>query len=189
MVQLVVSIMIFVICAIGGKLAYDALFNDPEITSFEESKWRNREYLGIKFESPFELSETEVDLPKFIKPFVKYMNTYEYDSKALCLGVSRSENIEGLSVDIDGAVKGMMMSLDADDDVSGLDYEASPVYKHYLEGRKITGKIKMKGKNAVITAELFKSGSKLIQILWTNLDFPENREVGERIMQSIRIQL
>jgi hypothetical protein len=82
-----------------------------------------------------------------------------------------------------------MMNIRTDEDVRDLDYDAVPISRHYMEGRRITGKFKMKGKDAVITAELHKSGSKLIQILWTGLDYPENMEVGKRIMQSIRITL
>jgi len=189
MVKAVISFMIFTLSAIGGKLAYDALLNDPEVASFEESEWRNRKYLGISFESPFELSETEIEIPEFVKPFVRYMSTYQYDSKAVSFAVCKSEYIDNIPTDIDGAVKGAMMNMRADKDVSDFDYEAAHVYKHYLEGRRASGKFKMKGKDALFTAEFYKSGSKLIQVLWTDLDFTENREIGERIFQSVRIKL
>jgi hypothetical protein len=189
MVKVVISFIIFTLSAIGGKLAFDALLNDPEAASFEESKWRNREYLGINFESPFELSETEIEIPKFVKPFVKYMNTYKYDSKAVSLFVSKSEYIEDIPTDIDGALKGAMLSMRANEDVKDFDYQSSNIYKNFLEGRRAEGKFKMNGKDAVFTAEFYKSGSKLIQVIWSGLDFPENREIGERIFQSVRIKL
>jgi hypothetical protein len=94
-----------------------------------------------------------------------------------------------MHVDLDGAVKGMITSLKADDDIAGVTYKTAPISKHYLTGRKITGKFKMKGKDAVLSAELYKSGSKLLQILLTNLDYPENYAAGERIMYSMRVQL
>ncbi|MGE5860291.1 MAG: hypothetical protein ACM34J_07040 [Ignavibacteria bacterium] len=185
----VIGFMILTISIVAGKLAYDEFFNDPEIAAFEESKWRHRDYLGVKFESPFELSKTEVELPKYIKPFVKYMDVYKYERKALCLVISKSEYIENMHVDLNGAVKGMMNSLKADDDITGVTYKTAPISKHYLTGRKITGKFKMNGKDAVISGELYKSGSRLLQVLLTNLDYPENHAAGERIMNSMRIQL
>jgi hypothetical protein len=102
----IISIVVFILAFIVGKLAYDEFFKESDIASFELSDWGNRNYLSAQFESPFELSTMEVPLPPSIKQYVKSMENYMYESNPISLMISRVEYVEGTSVDLDGTVKG-----------------------------------------------------------------------------------
>ncbi|MBI1939568.1 MAG: hypothetical protein HYS25_15775 [Ignavibacteriales bacterium] len=181
------SILIFIASFIGGKFAYSALFGESDTVSFEASDWKFQSYLGVQFESPFELSKTELELPVGVKPFVKKFDTYKYDTKALGLFISRAEYKEGIPSDIDGAVQGGIQNMQAGEGVSDFSYEVRPISKNYWEGRRATGTMKFKGKDAEFAFEVYKNNSKLLQIISTNLIYPENSAVIERIMKSMQI--
>lgn len=149
--------------------------------------WKFQSYLGVQLEAPFELSKTELELPVGVKPFVKKLDTYKYDTKALGLFISRAEYKEGIPTDIDGAVQGGIQNMQAGEGVSDFSYEVKPISKNYWEGRRVTGTMKFKGKDAEFVFEIYKNNSKLLQIISSNLVYPENREARERIMKSVRI--
>lgn len=185
----ILLILVSILASIGGKLAYDALFEESEIVSFESLDWRHRNYIGVEFEAPFELSEVDLELPVHIKPFVQTLATYKYDSKSLSLFISRAEYKEGISTDLNGAVQGATQNMKANDDITDFSFEVKPFSRNFLEGRLVNGTFKVKEKDAEFVAEFYKNGSKLMQILCVNLKYDENREARERIMKSLNVTL
>ncbi|MBA4319277.1 MAG: hypothetical protein C0412_12825 [Flavobacterium sp.] len=181
--------VIIVLSFAGGKYAFDALFADKEKASFDEDDWKHRIYLGVAFESPFELSSVEVNLPEAVKQRTKLFSTYKYELKACAFFVSVIEFTSDIPIDLDNAVKGAIRNMKAGEEISDFTSEVNPVTKWFLEGRKITGKMKVKGKDAEFTAELYKKDSRMLQILWSNLDYPENREVRDRIFNTMNATL
>jgi hypothetical protein len=185
----ILTIILFAVGFIGGKYAWDKLFSESEIVSFEDSDWGRKQILGVRFESPFDLSETEVDLPNSIKQYIKIMKTYQYDAQALSLFISRVEYNDGIVTDIDGAVNGAVQNMKASKGVSDFTYDVKPITKNFLTGRLLQGTCKIKGKEAEFVGELYKKDSKLLQILSMNLSHEENREARGRIMKSMKITL
>jgi hypothetical protein len=185
----ILTIILFVVGFIGGKYAWNKLFSESEIVSFEDSDWGRKQILGVQFESPFELSETEVELPPSVKQYVKLMKTYQYDSQALSLFISRAEYNDGIATDIDGAVNGAVQNMKASKGVSDFIYTVKPITKNFLAGRLLQGTCKMKGKEAEFIGEIYLKDTKLLQILSFNLNYAENREARGRIMKSMKITL
>jgi len=185
----IISIIVFILAAIGGKLAYDEFFKESEIVSFELSDWSIRSYLGAQFESPFELSTMEVPLPPSVKQYVKVMENYKYESNPISLVISRAEYVEGISVDLDGAVKGSNQNMSASKEISDYSYESKPINKNLLEGRLVNGTCKVKGKEAEFIAEYYKSDLKLMWVCCLYLKHDENRDIKDRIMNSLKITL
>jgi hypothetical protein len=185
----IISIIFLIIGAIGGKYAYDMYFAEPDIVTFEDSDWGRKNILGVRFEAPFELSETEIDLPRSVKQYVKAMNTFQYTALSLSLFVNRTEYNDGIPLNLDGAVNGAIQTMKATEGVSDFNYEVKPIEKHSLTGQLLEGTCKMKGKEAEFISEVYLKDSKLIQILSFNLKHEKNREARERIMKSINIIL
>jgi hypothetical protein len=185
----IISIVFLIIGFIGGKYAYDMFFTESEIVSFEDSDWGRKNILGVRFDAPFELSETEIDLPPSVGKYVKVMNTFQYTAQSLSLFVSRAEYNEGISLNLDGAVNGSVQNMKANKDITDFNYEIKPIEKHSLTGRLLQGTCKMKGKDAEFIGEIYLKDTKLIQILSFNLSHEENREARDRIMKSVSIAL
>ncbi|MFC2082209.1 hypothetical protein ACFLR4_03110 [Bacteroidota bacterium] len=183
------SILAIIIGFIAGKFAYNALFGESEIASYEIHEWLNRSYIGVTFEAPFELSEADLELPLVLKPYVKNMETYNYESKAVALFLSKIEYNPDIPVDIDGAAEGAAANMGANEDVTEFNYEVEKIEKNFIEGRRMTGGFKLNDKDTEFVAELYVQKSKLLQILITNLSYPENREVRDRILKSFKVTL
>jgi hypothetical protein len=185
----IISIIFLIIGAVGGKYAYDMFFAESEIVSFEDSDWSRKNILGIRFEAPFELSETEIDLSHSVRQYLKEMNTFEYTAQSLSLFLSRAEYKDGIPLSLDGAVNGAIQNMKASKGVSDFIYEVNPIEKHSLTGRLVQGTCKMKEKDAEFIGEVYLKDTKLIQILSFNLSYEKNREARERIMKSMNIAL
>ena len=183
------SILVFIISFIAGKFAYNALFGESDTASYEIHEWLNRSYIGVTFEAPFELSVADLELPMMLKPYVKKMETYNYESNAVALFLSKIEYNPDIPVDIDGAAEGAAASMGATEDVKEFDYKVEKIEKNFLEGRRITGSFKLNDKDAEFIGEFYARNSKLLQILITNLSYPENREVRDRIFKTCKITL
>ena len=187
--KITLSILIFAIAVIGGKFAYDAFLSDSETELFQQTDWKQQNLVGISFEAPFELSESKVNLTPDLKSAILNMETYKYTSKPMALFISKAEYDRGIPVDLDGAVKGAINNIERNDGVSDFDYNVENIVKDSITGRRIEGKLNIKGEAAVIVAELFNKNSILIQIMCTSLDLTENRSVIDRIFNSIKLDL
>lgn len=183
------SILIFILSFIGGKLAYSALFSESETASFESSDWKKQFDLGITYEAPFELSVKEIALPANIKPFVKNLSTYMYDSKAISFMLSKAEYNDDIQTDLNGAVQGAIQNISASEGVSEFKYQTKNCSRNGLLGKKIEATLKIKGKEAEMVAELYAAGNRLIQVMFTNLSYTENREIRNKIFNSLRVTL
>jgi hypothetical protein len=187
--QRILSVLIFIVSMIGGKLAYDALFGESEIASFEEADWSLSRCLGVQYEAPFELAPMDLKLPEHIKIYVKEMNNYHFESKPIGFFISRAEYQPGVKPDIDGAVKGAVQNMQAQEGITDYAYVVSNIKKDFIDGRFIKGTCKVDEQDAEFVCQIFMKDLKLLQIMTMNLSFPENREIRDRILKSIRITL
>jgi hypothetical protein len=173
----------------AGKLAYDEFFAESETASFEEVDWTPSTCLGVRYEAPFELTPMDLKLPEHIKVYVKEMANYHYESKPIGFYISRAEYQPGVKPNIDGAVQGAVQNMQAEKGITDYTYEVSNIKKDFIEGRLIKGTCKVHGHDAEFICQIFLKDLKLLQIVTMNLSFPENREVRDRILKSIRISL
>ncbi len=182
-------VLILILSLAGGKYAYDALFGDKVQASFDESDWNEKTYLGVSFQSPFELSSTEIELPASVKQRVKLFSTYKYEQKAFAFFVSVIEINADIPIDLDNAVKGAVGNMRTGEGITDYTYNVAEITKWFLEGRMVTDKMKVKGKDCEFVAELYKKNSRMLQLIWTNLAYPENREVRDRIFKTMKASL
>ena len=187
--QRVLSILLFAVGIFAGKLAYDEFFGESEVASFDELDWTPSDRVGVRYEAPFELAPMDLELPEHIKVYVKEMSSYHYESKPLAFFVSRAEYQPGIKLDIEGAVNGAVQNMQAQKGITEFTYEASKVTKDFIEGRLIKGTCKVNGEDAEFIAQIYIKNVKMLQIITMNLSFPENREIRDRILKSIRISL
>jgi len=185
----ILSILIFVVGMVGGKLAYDELFAEPETVSFEDIDWAYFDRLGVRYEAPFELAPMELDLPEYVKTYVKEMNNLHYESKAIGFFISRAEYRPGVKPNIDGAVQGAVQNMKSQKGITEFTYKASPIRKNSIEGRLVEGTCKVNEEDAEFVCQVFAKDLKLLQIMTMNLSFPENRAVRDRILKSVNITL
>jgi hypothetical protein len=187
--KLVISIVVIIVASIAAKLAYNYLSSESSTVSFEETDWLQREYLGVQFESPFELSVKELELPPSVQEFVKTMQTYAYDSKSISLFIGLCEYKEGTPVNIDGAVDGAMQNMKKEKDVSDFKYDVIPFSTSSQTGRLITGTFKIKKQEAEFVAKFYSRDTKFLQIICLNLSNDANREASGRIMKTMKVNL
>jgi len=185
----IIFIIFLIIVIIGGMLVYNALFKQSEIAEYDDEDWSRSRCLGVAFEAPFELSLMDLQLPDNVEKIIKKIENYKFDSKSIVFFISRAEYNNGVTVNIDGAVEGAVMNIKASKEITDLTYEVSNNYENSFEGRLVKGKYKINKKDSEFIAHFYVNNLKMLQILITNLDFPENREVRDRIMESIRITL
>lgn len=185
----IASVIIFIIALVGGRYAFKAIFAEPEIASFEESKWKQCSYEGITFDSPFELEELDVEIPFTLKAYVKEMKNFVYESKSLTLFVSKAEYKAGIPVDIDGAIDGALSNMKRTDGVSDFTFDVQTIDKINSECRKATGNFKINENDSEFVALLHVKKSTLVQILSTNLSYDENRAIRDRIFESLDVKL
>ncbi len=185
----VLSVLLFIVGMIAGKLAYDEFFGESETVSFEDTDWLPATLLGVRYEAPFELAPMDLKLPEHIKVYVKEMTNYHYESKPIGFFLSRAEYQPGVKVDIDGAVQGAVQNMQAQKGISDFTYETSKIQKNFIDGRLVKGTCKVNGEDAEFICQLFAKDLKLLQIMTMNLSYPENRTVRDRILKSIRISL
>lgn len=182
-------IVIFILFFIGGKIAYNALFGESDTCSFEESDWKKQTYLGVSFEAPFELSTMNIPLPEEVKKLINKFDTYEFHNTPIGMAVSVCEYKEGTPANIDGSVQGAVQNMQAAKGVTDFKYEVTTVDKGYLQCRRIVGTMKLDKKDAEFISEIYLGNMKLLQIMWENLNYAENRAVRDRILKSIKIDI
>lgn len=189
MAKKIITIIFFIVGAIAGKYAYNVLFGQSEIASFEDSDWDIKRYAVVKVELPFDLSETDLKLPEYVKKHVKMMENYKYESKSISFFISFAEYREGIDANIDGAVDGAINNMKAGKGISDFTYTVKNIEKNFIEGRLIEGTFKLKEQDVEFIGEIFLKDLKLLQILAINLNYEENREIRDRILKSIKFDL
>ncbi|MBN1397641.1 MAG: hypothetical protein JXA06_06390 [Bacteroidetes bacterium] len=185
----IVFIVFCVAGAIAGMIIYNVFFKQSDVAEYDKDDWSRSRCLGVAFEAPFELSVMDMELPDYVRKMIKTMENYKYDSKAIALFISRTEYQEGVKVNIDGAVQGSVTNIKASREITDLTYDVTNNYDNTFEGRIVKGKYKINKKDAEFIAHFYVNNLKMLQILITNLDIPENREVRDRILKSVRVTL
>jgi len=180
-------LVLIILGFIVGKYAWDKLFTNSEIVSFEDSDWSPKNILGVRFESPFELSETEIN--NSTRDIVKERRKYKYATESISLFIEFAEYKEGIPLDLDGSANETVQAFKARKEVSDFIYEVKPINRNSLNGRLIQGTFKWNGRELEFSNEWYKKDLKLLSISCQNMNHEENREVRERIMKSINITL
>jgi hypothetical protein len=182
----IILIILVIFVFIGGKYAWDMLFANSEIVSFDDSDWSQKNILGVKFESPFELSETKTDIPNSQKEIIKGFNKFQYKAETITMLIKLIEFKDGAPNDLNRIYEQVEL-LRATRGVYAFNYEVKPIDNNSFTGRLVQGTCKMNGKEAEFSGECYKKDSKQIQIFCIYLNHKENREVRERIMKSINV--
>jgi len=185
--QRILSIVFIIIGIVIGKLAYNALFGESDIAEYEDADWNRSVSLGVTYEAPFELSPIEIKLPQYVKSYIKEMESYKFESRPIAFFISRAEYRDGVTIDLNGAVEGGIRNLQAQKGITDLSYKVSNIEKNFIEGRLVKGTCKVDEKDAEFVMQIYAKNLILLQIMEMNLDYPENREIRDRIMKSIRI--
>ena len=185
----VFTIIFIIIGLIGGKLAFDAVFGQSDIAEYEDTDWSRSKCVGVTYEAPFELSPIDLQLPPNVKKYIKTIENYKFESTPITFFISFSEYQPGVTPKIDGAVTGALRKMEAQKEISDFSYKVSNVDKNFIEGRLIRGTCKVDDKDAEITAYFYYKNLKLLQIMTMNLSYPENCEIRDRIIKSLRIDL
>jgi hypothetical protein len=185
----IASVVLFIIALVGGRYAFEALFAESEVASFDESKWKQCSYAGITFDSPFELEEVDMEIPLTLRSYVKEMKNFVYESKSLTFFISKAEYKSGIPVDIDGAIDGALSNMEMTEGVSDFTFDVQTIDKNNSECRKATGKFRIDKYDSEFVALMHVKKSTLVQILSTNLSYDENRSVRDRIFESLNVKL
>jgi hypothetical protein len=185
----ILSIIFIIIGIICGKLAYNALFVQSDIAEYEDTDWIKSNYLGVTYEAPFELSPMDLQLPQNAKNYIKEMENYKFESNPIAFIISRVEYQAGVTTSINGAVDGAVQNMQAQKGITEFSYKVSNIDSNFIEGRLIKGTCKADKKDAEFIVYIYLKNLKLLQIMAMNLDFPENREIRNRIIKSIRFEL
>ncbi|RPI02588.1 MAG: hypothetical protein EHM64_13675 [Ignavibacteriae bacterium] len=183
------TVLFLIIGFIGGKFAYDALFGQSDTANYEETDWTKSYCLGVAYEAPFELSLMDLQIPQNVKRYVKEMENYQFESMPITFYISRAEYQVGITPNIDGAVNGSVQSMQVQKGITDFTHNVSTIDKNSMEGRLVKGTCKINGKDAEFIAYTYLKNMKLLQIMIMNLNLPENREVKDRIIKSMRISL
>jgi len=187
---IILSLIVVAFFGTIGKYIANEIFSPSKEIKTEISEWKTRQvsYTGLSVDTPFELDESQLELPSEYESMINDMVTYKYSSDALNVYIIYARYSDDIIPNLDGAAEGAIINMRASDGVENFTYSISIINHKELPGRKIFGNFNLKGQLAEYVGLVFAKGTQTWQVLCTFLNEQNNRKIVDKIIQSINIQ-
>lgn len=187
----IATIILFALFGTIGKVVYKELFSPSEVVSVEFSDWKTQKILntGLSIETPFELSEGTLELPTEYRSMINKMIVYQYSSNPILINLTYAVYSDDIVPNLDGAAQGAINNMRGANEVENFTSEISNIHLNDIPGRMIKGNFKIHKQLAEYRGVIYARGLVTWQILFTYLAKKENKEVVDRIINSVKITL